>query len=107
MANFVLAPCVESELDEIWSFIADDDPDAATRVVDAAYETFRLLAKNPGLGHRRGFRKKAHRNLRVRPVEGFDKYIVLYREMTGGIEVLHVFNVARNIGALLRKDSRS
>jgi hypothetical protein len=50
MPKFVLDPCVEDELWGIWYFIAQDNPDAATRVIDAAYETFKTLAANPGLG---------------------------------------------------------
>jgi plasmid stabilization system protein ParE len=87
-------------------FIAKDNPEAATQVFEAAERTFKLLAENPGLGHPRSFRRKAHCNLRVRSVEGFDNYLILYREITSGIEILHVVHVARNIGALLRKDPR-
>ncbi len=104
MANFVLASCIEGELDQIWEFIAKDNPEAATRVVLAAYDTFRALAANPGLGHPQAFRRKAHKNVRTRNVQGFDNYLILYRETSGGIEVLHVYHHARNINALLRKD---
>lgn len=107
MASYSAAPIVRDELLEIWSFIAEDNVDAANRVLHAAEKTFQILADNPGLGHRRSFRQKAHRHLRVRSVEGFDQYLVLYREVTGGIEVLHVYHVARNIAALLRKDPRT
>jgi plasmid stabilization system protein ParE len=40
MPKFILDPCVEDELWGIWYFIAQDNPDAATRVIEAAYETF-------------------------------------------------------------------
>jgi len=53
MAKFILDPCVEDELWEIWHFIAQDNPDAATRVVEAAFETFKTLAANPGIGRSR------------------------------------------------------
>jgi toxin ParE1/3/4 len=103
VADYVLADGVEKELDEIWEFIAKDNPEAATRVIRAAYGTFSVLAENPGLGHPRSFPRKAVRNVRIRTVAGFDKYVVLYRPITNGIEVLHVCNVARNINALMRK----
>jgi len=103
VASFILAPCIEDELDKIWEFIDKDNPEAATRVVHAAYDTFRALAANPGLGHPRAFRRKAHRNVRARNVQGFDNYLILYREISGGIEVLHVYHNARNINALMRK----
>ena len=50
MPEYILDPCVEDELWGIWYFIAQDNPDAATRVIEAAYETFKTLAANPGLG---------------------------------------------------------
>jgi plasmid stabilization system protein ParE len=77
VAKYIVAPIVHSELREIWFFIAEDNPEAATQVVDAAERTFELLAQNPGLGHLRSFRQNAYRNLRVRPVDGFVKYLVL------------------------------
>ena len=56
MGKFVLDPCVEDELDAIWDYIAEDNPDAATRVVEAAYATFRMLACNPLIGRARKFK---------------------------------------------------
>jgi len=47
VANYIVAPIVHSELREIWFFIAEDNPEAATQVVDAAERTFELLAQNP------------------------------------------------------------
>jgi plasmid stabilization system protein ParE len=41
MLKYILDPCVEEELWGIWHFIAQDNPDAATRVIEAAYETFK------------------------------------------------------------------
>jgi plasmid stabilization system protein ParE len=103
VADYILASCVEAELDEIWEHIAKDNPEAATRVVAGAFNTFKSLAADPGLGHPRSFQRKAHLNVRVRAVEGFDKYLIVYRETKSGIDVLHVYHTARNISALLRK----
>jgi toxin ParE1/3/4 len=55
MPEVILDPCVEEELLSIWRFIARDNPDAAIRVIDAAYETFKTLAANPNLGRTRRF----------------------------------------------------
>ena len=45
VASYTLAPCVEDELLAIWKTIATDNPVAASRVVEAAYETFAMLAE--------------------------------------------------------------
>ena len=100
MAEFILAPCVEDELWAIWEFIAQDNPDAATRVVDAAYETFTVLAATPGLGRLRKFRNPRLKGVRSWLVSGFDNYVIFYRATSEGIEVLHVYHGARDIESL-------
>ena len=107
MAEFILASGVEDELWAIWKYIADDNPDAATRVVEAAYETFRTLAANPGLGRLRKFRDPRLKGIRSWLVSGFDNYLIFYRAVLSGIEVLHVYHGARDIEALfMEKQTR-
>ena len=101
MAEFILAPGVESELLEIWDFIAQDNPSAATRVIEAAFETFKTLAATPGLGRPRKFRNRRLKGVRSWRVSGFDNYLIFYRPTADGIQVLHVFHGARDIEALL------
>lgn len=96
----ILAPCVEEELWVIWEYIARDNPNAATRVVEAAYETFKTLAANPTLGRVRKFRNPKLKGVRSWLVSGFDNYVIFYRATDPGIEVLHVYHGARNIEAL-------
>jgi toxin ParE1/3/4 len=100
MSKFILDPCVEEELWGIWCFIAKDNPDAATRVVETAYETFRTLAANPELGRVRKFRNSKLRDIRSWPVSGFENYIIFYRGTAENIQVMHVYHGARDIEAL-------
>jgi toxin ParE1/3/4 len=100
VAEFILASGVEEELWAIWEHIADDNPDAATRVVEAAYATFKALAATPGLGRLRKFRNPRLKGVRSWLVSGFDSYVIFYRAISGGIEVLHVYHGARDIDAL-------
>jgi toxin ParE1/3/4 len=100
VAEFILDPGVEDELWAIWVFIAEDNPDAATRLVEAAYETFGLLAANPEIGRRREFRNPRLRNVRSFRVSGFDNYLIFYRVVSEGIQVLHVYHGARDVEAL-------
>lgn len=100
MAEFILASGVEEELWAIWKHIAQDNPEAATRVVEAAYETFKTLASTPGLGRLRKFRNPRLKGVRSWLVSGFDNYVVFYRAAAEGIEVLHVYHGARDIESL-------
>ena len=100
MAEFILAPCIEDELFGIWKFIAQDNPDAATRVVEAAGETFKALAATPGLGVVRKFRNSRLRDVRFFPVAGFENYLIFYHPIPEGIQVLHVYHGARDLERL-------
>jgi plasmid stabilization system protein ParE len=90
VAKFILAPCVEDELWIIWSFIARDNPDAADRVVEAAYETFKTLADKPSLGRSQKFGNRRLKDIRSWRVTGFDNYLIFYHAIPEGIQVLHV-----------------
>src|SRR5271163_390480 len=100
MRKYILDPCVEDELWGIWHFIAQDNPDAAARVIEAAYETFQTLAANPDIGKRRRFRSPRLRNVRSWRITGFENYLIFYRGVADGIQVNHVYHGARNIEAL-------
>jgi len=104
VAEFILAPCIEDELWAIWEYIARDNPDAATRVVEATYETFKILAANPALGRARKFHNLRLQSVRSWLVSGFNNYVIFYRPTATGIEVLHIYHGARNIDALLGDD---
>jgi toxin ParE1/3/4 len=53
MSAFVLHPEAYADLDEIWEYIADDNLDAADRVIEEIYQTIRSLVAFPHQGHRR------------------------------------------------------
>ena len=40
----------EADLDEVWAYIAANNPDAADRMVDAILESSRLHVRFPGMG---------------------------------------------------------
>ena len=94
MPEYILDPCIEDELWGIWCFIAQDNPDAATRVIEAAFETFKSLAANPGLGRRRLFRNPKLRGVRSWHITGFENYADFYRGVANGIQVNRVFIMA-------------
>lgn len=76
MPKFILAPCVGDELWAIWTFIARDNPEAADRVIESAYETFQNLAKTPSLGRIRKFDNPRLKEVRSWHISGFDDYLI-------------------------------
>src|SRR3569833_520295 len=86
MAKYIFDDGVERELAGRWNYIAQDNPEAATRVIEAAYKTFELLAVNPEIGIRRRFRNLLLVGIRSFKVIGFSNYIVFYRPVQDGIQ---------------------
>ncbi len=100
MPKYILDPCVEDELWGIWCFIAQDNPDSATRVIEATFETFKTLAITPDIGRSRRFRNPKLKDIRSWRVSGFDNYLIFYRPIPEGIQVFHIYHGARDIKAL-------
>lgn len=53
MSGFVLHPEALTDLDEIWEYIAADNPGAGDGVLEEIYEAIRALVPFPQQGHRR------------------------------------------------------
>lgn len=100
MSGFVLHPDALIDLNEIWEFIAADNPDAADRVLDEIFEAIRALVPYPQLGHSRS--DLTSRPLRFQTVRNF---IIAYAPDEKPLLVVAVLHGRRNprvIAALLR-----
>ena len=53
MPDPIVSPRAQAELDDIFDYIADDDPDAARSLSRRFDDAFRLLARHPLLGRDR------------------------------------------------------
>jgi plasmid stabilization system protein ParE len=53
MSGYAFHPDAFADLDEIWEYIAQDNVDAADRVLADIHSTLTLLAGSPQIGHRR------------------------------------------------------
>ena len=66
MKRHVLTPSAKRDVNDIWDYIANDNIEAADRVLDALESAMVKLAKNPGIGHwREELADKRHRFLLV------------------------------------------
>ena len=81
----------QEDLLEIWSYIAEDNPDAADKVLDDIDATCQTLAKNPASGRAR---EELAPQLRSFPVEN---YLVFYRPTGDAIVVIRVLHGARDL----------
>ena len=91
MGRIQRTPRADQDLEELWFFIAQDDPAAADRWIDTLEEKIRLLADNPLMGPAR---PDIARELRYHPV---GSHLLLYRVIQGGIEIVRVVHGARDL----------
>jgi toxin ParE1/3/4 len=82
------------DLLDIWRHIAEHDPGAADRLVRALDAKAVLLSENPRLGPAR---PDLAADLRYFPV---GRYVLLYREIAGGVEIVRCVHGARDLFGL-------
>ena len=104
MAKFTVSPEAREDLDEIYAYIFEDDPDAADRVLEAALSTFAALGGMPSLGQIRIFGHSELSGLRSFGVEGFRNYVIFYRIVSEGVEIVRVLHGARDLDAMFSAD---
>jgi toxin ParE1/3/4 len=85
------------DLKEIWEFISQDSLDAADRVVDDVYQSFRRLAQTPGMGHKR--EDLTSRDVLFWPVRS---YLVIYTA-SSPLRIVRVVHGKRDVKKLLRR----
>ena len=100
MSGFVFHPDAVADLNEIWEYIAADNPGAADRVMEEIREAIRSLVSFPQQGHRRS--DLSSRPLRFYPLRD---YLIAYAPDEKPLVVLAILHGRRNprvIAALLR-----
>lgn len=93
--NITRTPLANEDILVIWEYIARDNVRAADKLLCRIDETFKSLAKTPGIG---SLQEKYGIGIRAFPV---GQYIVFYEEIDSGIEVIRVLHGARHLDDLL------
>ena len=81
----------EEDLINLWLYIAQDNPDAADRLLNEIEDKCVLLAANPQLGPARPDNAPDCRSFPV------GRYLILYRPIPDGIEVVRVVHGSRRL----------
>ncbi len=84
----------EQWLHDIFDYIAQDNPDAAARVVNGIYQKAQLLSEFPEIGYR--YRTEAKGEIRVL-LYGHYRIAYWFRQDSEWIDVLGVFHGALDI----------
>lgn len=100
MSSYRLSAIADTDMEQIWEYIALHNPTAADRLLDRLGEAFDLLANNPGFGQRRDDLRP---NLQLFPV---GSYVILYYPEDDGIEVAGILHGARDTNGLFQSGER-
>jgi toxin ParE1/3/4 len=94
------APCADSDLDDIWYYVAKErgNIEIADRLIESITQRFYLLADNPYIGRRRD--DDLLPGLRSFPV---GQYVIVYRIEDEDVAILSVFHGGRDIESFFRK----
>jgi len=76
-------------------FIHQGNPTAAYSFLEAAYDTFEFLARNPGAGRQRP--DLNFPEIRSWRVMGFRRYLIFYRVLPDRIQIWRVLHGARDL----------
>ena len=90
------SPQADDDIFEIAAWISKDKPVAALDWIDRIDEAVTRLAEFPGIGTRRDELAPA---LRSWPV---GNYLIFYREIPDGIELVRVMHGARNLRSIFK-----
>jgi toxin ParE1/3/4 len=72
--SYRLSHLAEQDLEEIWSYVAEDaSPTTADRLIDAIFDQFELLVEQPRMGHNRPEFGEGVRSFVV------ESYVIYYR----------------------------
>jgi len=97
MAIARFRPQAVRDIDAILDYIAAKNLDAALRFYTAVRKDGDRLAAMPGIGRVYGFRNPTHADIRFWPVKRFRNYLIFYRAVNDGIDILRLLHGARDL----------
>ncbi len=96
MSKYFLSRIAEQDIDEIITYIAQENPKAAMKFLDSLYESMSLLVMNPQIGHRRT-------DITDKPVLFWSfkwHYLIIYKN-SSPMEIVRILSGYRDIAGLL------
>jgi len=102
--RIVIRPRASVDLDEHFTYIAQNNFEAALGFFDAARQTFSQLAQMPGIGSLYNIEDLHLVGLRKWAVRGFEKFLIFYLERGDYIEIIRLFHAVRDISGILAEE---
>lgn len=99
MSLYSLGDDAVLDLEDVWDYIDRDNIEAADRWIAKLFEAFEMVARAPGIGHKR----EDWTNYPVL-ISAVGEYLIIYRATPGHpVEIVAVTQGSRDIPAFLRQ----
>jgi plasmid stabilization system protein ParE len=98
MSRYILTEQAEQDLNEIWTYIAEQSIDSADAVAAEIRAALELIASAPGIGHRR----KDVRDARYRFWRA-NRFIIAYFRETQPLQIVRIVGGHRDFRQIFRK----
>jgi toxin ParE1/3/4 len=96
MSRYRFTPQAQQDLNDIHDYLAQHNPAAAARLVDAIERRCQALANSPGMGRACGHLAPGLRLSSVR------RYTIFFRPVTDGVEIIRILHSARDFPSVFR-----
>jgi toxin ParE1/3/4 len=101
-----ITPQAERDIDnEVVYLATESDVSVGFCFFDAVHATFQALLDMPGMGKVRPVGNPCIADIRQWVVSGFGKYLIFYRIVSDGIEIIRVLHGARDIDRILEDET--
>jgi toxin ParE1/3/4 len=97
MSRFKISSQAAQDLEDIWSYVAKNNPRAADNLFDKLRERFAKLAKFPQMGQGR---EDLALSLRSFPI---GNYLIFYRTLDEGIEIARIIHGSQDIEQIFKE----
>jgi len=95
MQKIRIAEKAGNDLEDIWEYVAQNDPEAARKLIKLITRKFKVLRDNPQIGREE---KRMLDTFRSFPVSN---YIIFYKPIDNGVEIGRILHAARDIDKIL------
>lgn len=91
MNRYRLSRQAEQDLEDIWTYIAQQNQLAADKQIAQILNRFPMLAQFPDMGKKRDDLMKELRSFPVKP------YVIYYTKITDAIEIFRILHQSRDV----------
>jgi toxin ParE1/3/4 len=101
MARIIERSRAQEEREDIAVRIGMDRPSAATRFLAAARKAYETLAAMPEMGTVWEAENPAFAGVRYFAIPRYPNYVIFYRPLSDGVEIVHILHGARDLRGFL------